>query len=420
MIKYIKQSILSISFVAFYTSAFAIPSIVPFGNGAWVYDGTYTENGNKGPTKAGLFFKELADYNNQATAGHEIDQVFAYGGDIEMYCQGSGESSGLTPCGPNEFLLVFYPPGSVSKNKNTWDDYLKNTGDSGYASFESYSTVPKIKNRVIVIDGRVDNGNMGTYDYLDHLNTLSPQDAAHFADKIAKNICASSGIDGVQFDIEPFSFSGEGGSFSGNGQQYFYTELAKDFAGYFGNNDDPLGTNPDLGSDPLHCVDRTHPNGRFFSVFTFSHAITPAVASSFTHHSNGMIVDSLYDLGSKPGGELNNPAQFQQLITTEISNMKKIANQYNLAYQFAIPVSASAHEFESISKDGKNTSTGVKQLTYVQEAIAAIQPDLLKISDPNFKGIDIWSWNQAMWWNQMKFTPASPDQEELHFLSNNL
>lgn len=403
-----------VSAAAMNLSAVAFSSIVPFGNGAWTYDTTYTTLATKGPNHAGLFASAIKQYNESATPGHTIDQIFSYGGDIEMYCAGSGGSDPSEPCLPNQFLVIFYPTSQVNARHNDWDVYLNQLGDSGYASLEQYKQINKRAKHVVVIDGRVDNPSEA--DYLNHLNTLSPENAAHFADKVAKTLCASDDVDGVQFDIEPFSFSGKGGANQGPGQRYFYTEIAKDFAGYYGNANDPAGVNPSLSSDPLHCVDQQHPNGRFFSVFTFTQAVTPEVASTLTHHGNGMIVDSLYDLGNKPGGEINSPATFKALVTAEVSRMKTIADTYQLPYQFAIPAAASAHEFESV--DGE--STGYAQLTYVESAIDVIQPDQLTLTDPNFKGVDVWSWNQQMLWHDRQFKPSQPSAAVLNYLNDRL
>lgn len=391
-------------------------TIVPYGNGTWIYDGLYDPSGNKLPPQAGLFVKNIQAYNNSANADHQINEVFPYGGDIEMYCTGQED------CTPNDFLLVFYPPDSINKKRNHWHDWDQ-LGDSGFRSLELYKTITtKNSNgtitpvKVIVdIDGRVDVPV--DEDYLDHMNDMSPSDAMHFADKVAKGICANDSIDGVQFDVEPFSFNGDGGTYPGHGQLYFYTEIAKDFAGYYGNSDDPAGINHTT-SDSLHCVDKAHPNGRIFSVFTFAKEVTPTVAWAFTHHDNGYIVDSLYDLGHDP--DPNHPQchsriEFDGLVAKEVKAMSQAAAPYGLPYQFGIPAAGSVHEYE---KGPYGTCIGSgNQIQYVQDALTAIASVR---SDPNFKGIDLWAWNSATWWHGMQFSPSIPEQNVLDYLKNNL
>ena len=378
-------------------------TIIPKGNGAWVYDETYNAQGTRINPKAGLFVDALKQYNAGASDEHKINQIFSYGGNLEMYCSGSGESNLTTQCGPNQFLILFYPPQNISKKNNDWDYYMRNIGDSGYASLEQYKDVDQ-SNHVITIDGRVDNTKLGIYDYLDHFNTLSKTDAAHFADKVAKNICANNDIDGVQFDIEPFSFTGKGGTYAGSGQKYFYSQLAKDFAGYYANPNDPAGINPDISTDPLHCINAKHPNGRFFSTFTFSQYVTPEVIEAFKHHNNGMVVDSLYDLSNTPGGTLTSVSEFSKLVSNELQAIKS----KGIAYQLAIPAAASAHEFG-----------GIHQIDYVKTAIGLINQAGIR-NDENFKGIAVWGWTQQMWWNGIKLTPASPDTATIKYLQNHL
>lgn len=185
--------------------AFADNSIIPYGNGTWVYDGTYDNAGSKLAPEAGLFIDQLTQYNKSASDSHKITQLFAYGGDIEMYCRGSGGSSKKDACTPNALLLVYYPPSSVSKGNNNWGYWANQLGDRGFSSQQSYLQVPGVNQHIADIDGRVDNTKEDVYDYLDHLNDMSPADAANFADKVAKSICADASVDGVQFDIRVLS-----------------------------------------------------------------------------------------------------------------------------------------------------------------------------------------------------------------------
>ncbi len=369
--------------------AFAAPveTIVPSGNGTWTYDTA------KPAPKPGEFVQNITIYNGMAP-GHEITQVFYYGGDIEMYCRGSGDSDPSTPCNA-ENLFSYYNPDNQSG--------------------ALYGQVPGVKNLIPVIDGRVDSP--AGSDYLDHLNDMSENDAVFFADMVAKQVCADDRIDGIQFDIEPFSFTGGSGApYAGKGQQYFYTEIAKDFAGWNGQQDQAgVNTYDPQHADPLSCVSKNHPNGRIFSVFTFSKNVTPDVVAVFNYHHNGYIVDSLYDLGAKPGGSLNTPDEFTQLITAETKAM----SQLGIPYQFAIPGAGSAHEYESaIDPKGHNVK-GFSQVQYINAALTVIAPYR---TDPNFKGIALWSWNPLdhMNWNGWKIFPGNPTPEVLDVLKTGL
>lgn len=365
-----------------------VSTIVPYGNGTWTYDTA------KPIPIAGQFAPQIASYNNQAP-DHQITQLFFYGGDIEMYCRGSGGSSPSTPCTKNN-IYAFY-----------------NTSDNPTAPHEEkYAAVPGVKNLIPVIDGRLDNPD--DTDILNHLNDMPQAEAILFADIVAAKACADDRIDGIQFDIEPFSFTGGNGSpISGLGQQYFYTEIAKVFAGWYGQGDFPgVNTYDAYHPDPLKCVSKNHPNGRVFSVFSFSSNITPDVVSVFNYHGNGYVVDSLYDLGNKPGGTLTTPQAFEQLVTAETKAM----SQLGVPYQFAIPGAASAHEYESAISPQGIKIIGFPQVDYINGALTAIAPYK---ADPNFKGIALWSWNPLdhMNWNGWQMFPGKPTKDVLSVLA---
>ncbi len=378
-------------------------AIIPYGYGTWVYDKFFPTDGSKAFTKPGLLSSNLTSYNQEAK-GFTFTQIFAYGGDIEMYCRGSGESDPSEPCtvdGKEPTILTTYP--GVYKDK-----YV------GHRSQEAYYNLPGVRQNLLIIDGRMDQDiKAGDYDYLNSLNILLPAEAILFADVVSTAICQDDFVDGVQFDVEPFSFTGEGGLKKGDGQKYFYTQIAKNFAGWNGQPDNS-GINPNLSSDPLGCVNSHHPNGRIFSVFTFAQSVTPDVVAAFKQYNNGYIVDSLYDLGPLPGGQLNSVADFAKYAAQEIADMKT----KNVPYQFAIPAAASAHEFETTTNSGVQGIGVGNQIEYIKAVIAAIDPITLRQSDLNFKGIDIWSWNQKMTWHGNEYTPASPPVEILEYLES--
>ncbi len=89
-----------------------------------------------------------------------------------------------------------------------------------------------------------------------------------------------------------------------------------------------------------------------------------------------------------------------------------------IPYQFAVPAAASCHEFESCN--GVKNKFINSQLDYIKIAMQEINPGRLKKEDTNFKGIAIWSWNSAMWWNGNKLEPSKPDKNVLKFLGRNL
>jgi hypothetical protein len=382
--------------------------IIPYGYGTWVYDQEYDGNISEGSiplkngkvnVKPGLFKDAITEWNQKAT-GFPYTQIYSYGGDIEMYCRGSGQSDQTAPCTKANGYVS--PP-----TKDLTDGFIVtfpgNDKDHqiGLKSLEGYLNIPKVAQHILIIDGRVDlpvkTEEEQEEEYLNHINTLPADEAQYFADKVSKAVCGNNNVDGVQFDIEPFSFTGEGGKVQGPGQKYFYTQIAKNFA-----------------STEFGCVNTDHPNGRFFSIFTFAKAITPDVKTMLTQYGNGYVMDSLYDLGPLPGGQLNSVEDFKKYATQEIKDMKAL----DIPYQFAIPAAASAHEFDTRTGE-KNIVNPEKQIDYVKAAVELMKAQEV-FDDPNFKGIGVWSYNQKMYWPKGgdEYTPASPSEESMNYLDS--
>ncbi len=357
----------------------AADTLVPFGNGTWVHDYTMDTKGAVSNTQAGRFANFLKAYNEGATAGHQITEIFASVGALEIHPPPAGEAFV-----PNSFYIDYYPQRILHVSLNNWRSWEEQL-DSGLYSVHAYSHLTSTgkKSGKHVLNLVQINGAAGTKTIhgLQFLNGLSQADAAHFADFVAGELCSDDTIDGVQFDIEPFSFVGSGSITSGPGQKYFFAEIAKDFAGQF----------QDPKNDPLNCVDGAHKQGRIFSVFTSASAIQEDpddIAKVFTQYGNGYVIDSVYDLSGQPAGTPNPPNAYQTQAQQETSQMMSICDRYKIPYQFGIPASASAHEFEKMG----TTSTGYNQLDYVQAAINVINASGAR-QDPLFKGIDLWGWN---------------------------
>lgn len=351
------------------------PSQLPmgYGNGTWVYDTTYDSNGRKTGTKPGLFAADINQYNTKAGVGHKITRIFSYGGDMEMSCKGSGGSSSTTPC-TAENMHVYYQAQSTTAYFNAARDTSN--------PVEMYPT----------LDGVVGGP------YLKTFNNLTQKEASIYADNVASLYCADDNVSGVSFDLEPFDIDQPG-------QAYFFAQIAKNFAGQHN------GSNQE---DPYHCVDAAHPHGRTFSVFTTASHVNSTFAKIFNQYGNGYVIDSLYDLGSNPGGVANSLSNYTKFVNAEVVRMKNNAKTYQVKYQFGIPASASVHEFETVN----GQSSGVSQIDYLQAAIKAINDNAR--NDPYYLGADIWAWHQMMIWSSKIFTPALPSSEILNYLASSL
>ncbi len=315
----------------------ATPDVLPHGNGTWAYDAT----------RPGQWAPKIADYDANAT--HDISVVMSYATDIEMYCPGDDPAQ----CTPDDFYS-YYTPGS-----------------SGRRSTAAYAN--QVPGAVLspIIDGVVGS------DYLAGFNDLSPSLATAFADKVAAQVCADPRVAGIQFDLEPFDVRTRG-------QYWFYRAIADAFAG--------------AGSG-AGCVDATHPQGRFFSIFTFASSIQPGttratrLAAIVNAHHNGYVIDSLYDLGTRAGGWLNSPSRYATLVTAEVTHMRSWADELGIPYGFGLPGGASAHEYSSCTgtpcRHDPGDRAGYPMLAYTSRAVAAVDSSGAR-EDPLFLGNDLW------------------------------
>ncbi|RMB60037.1 hypothetical protein EAX62_10000 [Tessaracoccus antarcticus] len=366
----------------------------PRANGVWMYD-----RDRAGAFDPGRWINLINKYNAAATPGNELGQVFSYGSDMETYC----EDDDADKCTLDD-LNMYYTPDSVGyESTGAYVDGLDpiDNDPSGAAARPVVMTP--------VIDGRI-----GPEGYLRNFNDLSESLARDYADKASKELCADGRIDGIQFDLEPFDVT------TPNGQYYFYLQIAKNFAG--DHDGDP-------GNDPYGCVDAAHPQGRFFSFFTFAAAIEPGTVSAsnvhdvVTSYGNGLIIASLYDLNNLPAGTLNDLPTYTGSVQQEVANMKAWAQELEIPYAFGIPASASAHEYTTCDgpdcRPGKNGATGYPMLDYTKAAVTALHDSAVD-SDPLFRGTSIWDFGEGINVDGNAFQPAPAPAEVLLYLTHNL
>ena len=361
-------------------------SFPPRGNGTWVYDATFPQGPDGEPyVSPGLWREAISDYNAEAQTGHRLNQVFSYGGDLEMECQGGSD------CTPNKMHVYYYPPSAQSTNRS----FLE-TGASGFVSTQAYA---KTGEDVVVIptfDGRFDAGG-----YLQEFETLSESQARTYADIFARAVCADPTVPGVQLDLEPFDINDPA-------QFWFYDQVALNLA----------GQNAELESI-FGCQSEAYPQGRFFSVFTFANQITPELGEVFTRYGNGYVIISLYDLG--PGGATvaSSPDDYRGYVANEIARtVSNSAAANDVPFQLAIPAAASTKEFERY----RGTPSGYTQREYVEQALGAMDSSGVR-TNPQFLGTAVWGWSRFMAWpphTNNIFEPGSPETEVLSVLGERL
>ena len=294
--------------------------------------------------------------------GSKINHLFTYGGSLEMYCKGSGESDSGQPCDSKNMLVLYYPPSFYNTNLS-----IDTLGDSGYESTVAYKiafdqaqeNTNTLATIIPIVDGRVDNP--AGSDYLNAFNLMSRSEADLYADNVARVYCADLHVSGIQFDIEPFDITKPG-------QKYFYERIAMDLA----------GENPDYDFD---CKNDFYPQGRSFSVFTFPSVVYKdpnTLANIMNEYDNGYVVYSLYDLpASAPAGVVSTPTEYQTYVQSELNQIRSLAQNYNIHFQLAIPAAASVHEYEARGTYSNGEIVGIEytghsQVDYISNAIDTI------------------------------------------------
>lgn len=359
----------------------------PRANSAWAYD----------TGAPGTWVDAIRAYNQQAGPRQQLNEIYSYATDLEMYCP---DNDG-TRCSASD-LDSYYTPGSGGRART----------DAYYQAFDASQPGSLIISPII--DGRTDSNG-----YLQGFNELSPQLAAGFADTVAGQVCADPHVDGIQFDIEPFDVSTQ------NGQYSFYLQLAKDFAGKH------AGPTAD---DPYGCVDAAHPDGRFYSVFTFAASLQPGTESAanvqriLNSYRNGYFMDSLYDLSSAPAGTLNGITAYRRAVRREATQTRRWADRLGIKYGYGIPASASAHEFTTCTatpeavgscEPDQTGATGYPMIEYARAAVRAIDGVRAPL-DPRYIGTAIWDFGDHVSWNGLNFAPVPAQADVLDYLATAL
>lgn len=376
-------------------------SFPPNANAAWVYDPP-AHNGSHGAVKPGYFVDTLTRYNDNASSGALIRELYVYGGDMEMYCPNHEPKL----CQTKDFHVYYSYSAQHNDAKSGGTLDHENSSVRAYALRFGHQTFPGGGRTFIVpvIDGTVsEHGTLQGFD------ELSREQAAAFADKVAHQVCADGLADGVQFDLEPFNVTKKAG------QYYFYKKIAQDFA-----------------SSAMGCVDSHHPHGRFFSIFTVANRIRPNTPSAdhvqkiMQVAGNGYLIDALYDLQGTPPGHQTSFKAYRKLVQRETQNMRNWAARIGLKYQFGVPAAAAAHEFAAcrgvpcrLSNTNAQRNNDDAQLTYAKSAVDAIRSSGA-MQDSHYLGIALWAWSPGLHFKGMQFSPTEPPASVRRYLSKNL
>lgn len=367
-----------------------IANFPPHVNAAYVYDFSPQDK----PLKAGSHAAAINCYNNGGSCkassqptptAHQIRMVYSYGGDLEI----STSCSDASTCPMSDFWVDYN-----AKKANTGIPATK-----AYANDLTFGKDPSAHFVAPVVDGSFYSP------YLKQFSTMDKAKAQAYADKTARTVCADDNVDGIEFDVEPFGVKTK------NAQYYYYMEIARDFAGGYSGN----ATSPG-------CVDKSHPDGRFFGVFASPQVANTQNATAAKHlqsilttYGNGYLVAALYDLAGTSSGTLTSPSRYAQLVTNEVSGLKQWAKTLGINYAFAVPGGASAHEFTTVN----GTYQGYPMLDYTRAAMKVINSSGIK-SGHHYMGTDLWFWGPMVKAGSESLGPAAPPGKVLHYLAGHM
>ena len=154
------------------------------------------------PTFAFTYTAQGQNWMSDVESG-DLEAVFVYAGDVEFYCRGSptsAEGGGASPSdlactftGPSPNAFVYY--SDVAKNASA---VYKAAGKKVFINFDGRIT-PKVMS------------------FVPDFSLLSATAISEFANATAAHVCDDPNVDGMAWDVEPFS----------NNQVTFFSELDK-------------------------------------------------------------------------------------------------------------------------------------------------------------------------------------------------
>jgi len=339
------------------------------GHAIWLYDATYPSGPEDKPeNQPGYWVDWLNEYNQNTAEEHQIKTLFFYGGNVEIYGRGAGESSPEIPIDPSN-VFVYY-------------DF-----DSRMAA-ELYKDVIGVQNLLPVVDGRIDSWLLWPLNpNLDHVGEIVAQ-------KMTECYLNDGKLKGIQIDLEPFNISS-------SGQFTMYRKLKELFEG------------------------KEQRNRAFYSNFFFPSKLSDSewqlMQEAFGKQS--FVIVSGYDLGKGEAGLAHSPEHYSLAFQKEVEIMMQKASEHDLYFMVGIPVSASTYEFEVSTKDGViDTMSGYRQIDYIKAAFEVIER--LKLREhPHFLGFSLWGLSTSMSYpphTNNLYYPSEPQEEMIKFLQNNL
>ncbi len=273
------------------------------------------------------------------------------GSSIRLYVYGGS----ITQTGNCSFIVNYTYPDSIAKYREVYPNALI----------------------LAIIDA--------TSDDVAALGACADSVGKSISDSLSPQICADSNVDGVLFDLEPANFA------VGLGQYGLYKETALNFSA-------------------TTCTGPSHPNGRFFGVFsnpnnfyiTNQWPIVEGALVGNGPNNVGFLVIGAYDVTDGTQGPTPYSLYKSSIGGKLGAYTDPQSKQYHVPYTIAIPGGASFGEYQYYAEYISPTQTNiihdytnvVTQPGYVSLALQII---LASCTSPYYLGVDYWGWSQYVW-----------------------
>eukprot|EP00591_Stephanopyxis_turris_P003476 CAMPEP_0195518442 /NCGR_PEP_ID=MMETSP0794_2-20130614/12902_1 /TAXON_ID=515487 /ORGANISM="Stephanopyxis turris, Strain CCMP 815" /LENGTH=421 /DNA_ID=CAMNT_0040647405 /DNA_START=28 /DNA_END=1293 /DNA_ORIENTATION=- len=333
---------------------------------------------NQNPTYAFTYTAEQQNWMS-AVEGDNLEAVFVYAGDVEFYCRGSPTSVDGGGASPEDLACTF--EGDSPNAFVYYSDFAKNAS----AAFKAAG-----KQVYINFDGRITPKVMS---FVPDFSKLSATAISEFANATAAHVCNDPNVDGMAWDVEPFS----------NNQVSFFSQLDKHITA---------------------C-------GKRWGVFAFGESFNEEMWTTGLGQS-GFLFDSTYDLDCTaeqlpPNGcqpcQCTPPAVYETVLTEHLASVMALAKQYAKPYMLMVSGSGSTQLYEECTTSTcsgagggpvYNATCPYTMADWMEKAVKVFDTAGVK-NDPNFEGIGVYGWTTT---NGGGFSPVVPPSANLDVLAS--
>eukprot|EP01084_Bolivina_argentea_P052451 96356_1 len=310
--------------------------------------------------------KNNADFFNITTSsGYKA--IYIYAGDVETICRG------VQGTAPTKACYFVFQPGHQANSYVYYTDYAKQTAAKySKQGFDVY----------LNWDGRIGAGPKGSNTYVANFSAMNMTAIEEMANITSSYACNDDNVKGIGWDVEPF-----------NNNQVKYFNL--------------------LSQRMKEC-------NKQWGIFAFPNDFNENMWNTL-NGTTGFVMDSSYDL-STPCMCIE-PDKYQNLLTTQLNQLKLNANKYNANYQIVLSGSGTTTIYTNYTGGNKCLGGGIvynytcpyTMKQWMQSAVNAMNNVNVK-QDKHFLGVVVYDYTIG---NNGGFMPNVPNNDELQVIKDN-